>query len=478
MLKKICFSSCISIALAGNGLSQDVWTLERCITQAQANNRTIKQAQLGVANAKITLQQDEFSRYPSLSAGSNLGFNFGRSINPSTYQFETTGSTYNGWSISANAILYAGGRIQQQIRQAGVDLQAANEDAASVVNTISLSVAQAYLQILLFDEQLENAKKRLQQSQNQLVNTNRQIQAGALAPNARFEIEATIAGNEQTIVTAQNNLEIGYLNLKQLVELSPDYELKVEKPQLDVEKEANPDLFILKTVYNEALSTQPNLRANDLRIKSAEMGVKLAKSGYLPTLSIGGSLNSNYSSTILDYTQGTPVNFDVTQQIKVNGVPATITTTQSRLIDNPKVGYFKQIGNNFGRGVTLNLSIPIFDQYRTKLNVERAQLNIQSRQLEQDKAQHQLKSDVQVAIANAKAAKKSFQATSKTHEARKTAYENTEKRFQIGGVSSFEYAQAKINLDTAERDKTLAKYEYIFRMKIVEFYEGKKLSLK
>jgi outer membrane protein len=478
MLKKIFFSSCISIALYGNAFSQETWTLERCISQAQANNRTIKQAQLGVANAKINLQQDEFSRYPSVSAGSNLGFNFGRSINPSTYQFENTGSTYNGWSLSANAILYSGGRIQQQIRQAGVDLQAANADAESVANTTALSVAQAYLQILLFDEQLENAKKRLQQSQNQLVNTERQIQAGALAANSRFEIEATIAGNEQNIVTAQNNLEISYLNLKQLIELSPDYELKIEKPQLDVDKEANPDLFILKTVYNQALSTQPNLRANDLRIKSAEMGVKLAKAGYLPTLTIGGLLSSNYSNTILDYTKGTSVTADFTQAVKVNGQPVSITTTQTRLVDNPKVPYFSQIGDNFGRSMTLNLSIPIFDQYRTKFNVERARLNIQSRQLEQDKAQQQLKSDVQTAIANARAAKKSFQATSKTHEARKTAYENTEKRFQIGGVSSFEYAQAKINLDTAERDKILAKYEYIFRMKIVEFYEGKKLSLK
>ncbi len=478
MLKKIFFLSCISIALYDNGFGQESWTLERCITQAQANNRTIKQAQLGIANAKINLQQDEFSRYPSVSAGSNLGFNFGRSINPSTYQFENTGSTYNGWSLSANAILYSGGRIQQQIRQSGVNLQAASADAESIANNIALSVAQAYLQILLFDEQLENAKKRLQQSQNQLVNTEHQIRAGALPANARFEIEATIAGNEQNIVTSQNNLDISYLNLKQLIELSPDYDLKIEKPQLDVDKEANPDLFILKTVYNQALSTQPNLRANDLRIKSAEMGVKLAQSAYLPTLSIGGLLSSNYSSTIVDHTQGTLISTDITQAVRVNGQPVTITTTQTRLIDNPKVPYFTQIGDNFGRGITLNLSIPIFDQYRTKFNVERAKLNIQSRQLEQDRAQQQLKSDVQTAIANAKAAKKSFQATSKTLEARKTAYENTEKRFQIGGVSSFEYSQAKINLDTAERDKILAKYEYIFRMKIVEFYEGKKLSLK
>jgi outer membrane protein len=478
MLKKIFFSSCISIALVNNGFGQETWGLERCITQAQANNRSIKQAQLGVANAKVNLQQDQWSRYPSLSANSNLGFNFGRSINPSTYQFETSGSTYNGWSLSSNAILYAGGRIQQQIRQSTVDVQVANADAEAVANATALSVAQAYLQILLFDEQLENAKKRLQQAQNQLVNTERQVKAGALAANARFDIEATIAVNEQTIVGAQNNLEIGYLNLKQLLELSPDYELKIEKPQLDVDKEGNPDLFVLKTVYNQALTTQPNLRANDLRIKSAEIGVHIAKAGYLPTLSIGGSLNSNYSSTILDYTKGTLVTTDVTQPVRINGVPATITSTQVRLTDNPKMGYFKQIGDNFGEGVTLNLSIPIFDQNRTKFNVERAKLNIQSRQLEQDKAQQQLKSDVQVAIANAKAAKKSFQATTKTQEARKTAYENTEKRFQIGGTSSFEYAQAKINLDTAERDKILAKYEYIFKMKIVEFYEGKKLNLK
>ena len=153
---------------SGSLMAQETWTLERCINQAQENSRIVKQSQIAVKNAELIKKQDDWAQYPSVSANTNLGFNFGRSVNPSTYTFENNTTNYNSWGISAGATLYNGGRINNQIKQSAIDIKAAQADLDQSVSTISLSVAQAYLQILLNEEQYENSRKRLQTSQSQL----------------------------------------------------------------------------------------------------------------------------------------------------------------------------------------------------------------------------------------------------------------------------------------------------------------------
>ena len=458
--------------------AQDSWSLERCVAQAQENSRLVKQSQIQIKNAKLTQKQNEYERYPSVSASSNLGFNFGRSVNPSTYSFENSTTNYNSWGLNARAILYNGGRINNQIKQGAVDVQAAQADLEQAASSIGLQVAQAYLQILLYDEQLENARKRLLTAQSQLDRTEKQIKAGQLAPTARYDLIAQVARDEQAVVSSSNNVEIGILNLKNLLELSPETAFKIEKPNIVIPSDANPDGFMFRAVYNQALTTQPQIKAAEYRIKSAEIGVKVAEANLLPSLSVSGGINSNYSSTIRDFTKGTVVIREPSEIVKINGLPATIIYSRPDVKDSPRKSYGSQLGDNFGQGIGLNLSIPIFDGLRNQIGVQRQKLNVESQMLTLDREKQTLKSDVQNAIASAKAARKQFQAAQKSYDAQKAAYDAVDKRIQIGNANSFELTLAKNNMDTAQGDLTVAKYDYLFRLKIVEFYEGKKLSLK
>lgn len=459
--------------------AQEVWSLEKCISTAQENNRTIKQSQISVKNAQIINKQDRFAMYPTVSGSSNLGFNFGRSVNPATYQFENINTRFNGVNVSANVMLYNGGRIQNQMKQSAVDIQAAQADLEQSAQTIGLQVAQAYLQILLNEEQFTNAKKRAQTTLSQLDRVEKQIKAGALPSNARFDLTAQAARDEQTIVSASNNVELSYLNLKNLLELSPDKEMKIEAPSVVVPSDANPDAFSFKMVYNQALGNQPQIRAGESRIKSAEIGVKIAQGALMPTLSMSGNLNTNFSSTIKDYKTGT-IPFTQTGTATWNGqtAPISFTTNQTVITDATKKPYFSQIGDNFGQGLSLNLQVPIWDGYQRKTAIERQQLNVESQSIALERTKQQLKSDVQNAIASSRAARKQYDAAQKTFDAQKAAFDAMEKRFQIGAANGFEYSQSRIQLDTAERDVVVAKYDYLFRLKIVEFYEGKKLTLK
>jgi outer membrane protein len=473
----------LGIALSAYQLSaQEVWSLEKCISTAQDNNKTIKQSQISVKNAQLINKQDQYAVYPTVNGSSNLGFNFGRSVNPATYQFENIGTRYNGINVSAGMTLYNGGRIQNQIKQSAVDIQAAQADLEQVAQNISLQVAQAYLQILLNEEQLSNAKKKAQTTLSQLDRVEKQIKAGSLAPTAKYDLAAQAARDEQSIVTASNNVELSYLNLKNLLELAPDKDMKIEAPSVVVPTDVNPDAFSLKMVYNQALGNQPQIRAGESRIKSAEIGVKMAEAALLPIVSMNANLNSNFSSTIKDFTKATvkKVPFTQTGTATFMGqtAPVSLTINQDVLSDAPKKPYFDQIGDNFGQGLGFNVQMPIWDGYQRKTTIQRQKLAVENQTIALDRTKQQLKSDVQNAIASARAARKQYEASQKTFEAQKSAFDATEKRFQIGAANGFEFTQSRFQLDTAERDVVVAKYDYLFRVKIVEFYEGKKLTLK
>jgi outer membrane protein len=462
--------------------AQEIWSLEKCISTAKENNRTIKQSQISVKNAQLINKQDRYAVYPTVSASSNLGFNFGRSVNPATYQFENISTRYNGINMSAGVMLYNGGRIQNQIKQSSMDIQAAQADLEQVAQNVSLQVAQAYLQILLNEEQLTNAKKRAQTTLSQLDRIEKQIKVGAAAPNARYDLAAQAARDEQTIVTASNSVELSYLNLKNLLELAPDKDMKIEAPVVTIPKDVNPDNYSFRMVYNQALGNQPQIRAGESRIKSAEIGVKIAQAALLPSLSMNANLNSNFSSTIKDFTKAmtATVPFTQTGTATINGqtAPVSFTFNQTVVTDAPKKPYFNQIGDNFGQAFGFNLQVPIWDGYQRRTSIERQQLSVENQVITLDRTKQQLKSDVQNAIASARAARKQYEAAQKTLDAQKAAFDATDKRFQIGAANGFEFAQASLQLDTAERDVVVAKYDYLFRLKIVEFYEGKKLTLK
>jgi outer membrane protein len=212
-----------------------------------------------------------------------------------------------------------------------------------------------------------------------------------------------------------------------------------------------------------------------LRRESAAIGVDIAKASRLPSLSIGGGVNTNYSTLALRQT-GTQIVTN-TQEVKVNGVPVEIETSYEAPIigKNP---YFNQLSENLGQNIGLNLQIPIYNNRQVALAIERANLNILQQDIALEQEKQQLKSDIQTAIANARAARQQLEATNKTYDAAKAAFDNADRRFQLGAINAFELTTARNNLNIAETNQVISRYDYLFKLKIIDFYQGKQIDLE
>ena len=485
MLNKIRFC-CIAVLLWAATLSaQDAWTLERCIEYAQKNSITIRQTQLQTENASLNIRQAKSSRYPALNFNTNLGYNFGRVIDPATNQFTNTGIGFNSGGLNASELVYDGGRVNYTVKQSRLNRQAAEADLAQTAQNISLNVASAYLQVLLAEEQAAAAEKRLEQSRQQLEQIDKLIGAGSRPSNDRLDFVAQLAKNEQLLVSARNQIDISYLGLRQLLELDPEVPFKIVRPEINIPLDNDTDGLTLKAVFNQAYSRQPQIRAGELRLQSAALDATIAKSDWLPTVSVFGNLSSNYStaspkSILKDNAvpNGTAIQ-TVPYISHINGARVVAGIERPTYADDQyrTYTYFNQLSDHFGQALGLTLQVPVYDRGITRIAVERAKIGIISQQLSNQRTQQLLKSDIQAALANAKAAKKQLEASEKTVVALKGAFENTDRKFKVGAATTFELTTARNNMDTAERDLIISKFDYIFKLKIVDFYQGKKIAL-
>lgn len=452
------------------------WSLEKCIEYARQNNLNLRQAQYDIRTAELDIQENQYSRLPGLSGGARAGYQFGRTIDPTTNSFNNERIGFNSFSLDANATLYSGGFINNSVKQSQINTRAAKLDAAATSNNIALDIAAAYLNILLAEEQLTNARQNLKLSEDQLDQTDKLIRAGSVPANNRLDILSQIAQNDRAIIEAENAVMIGYLNLKQLMQLSPEEELKIVRPEfIDLPDNGNPQAVGLEEVYNAALQTQPQIQAADLRIQSAQLSEEIAKSGFLPTLSVFASLNSNFSSAFrlpIFETQRVP------QTVFIDGSPVTIEFQSQVPVDNEQIAYTDQIDQNFGQVVGVNLNVPIYSRHTNRINKERARLSKLNAEVGSTQQRQLLKTDVQRSITDTRASFNSYKAAQRSVEAAETAFDNAQKRFDLGAINTLELATARNTLDQARIELIRSKYQYLFNLKTIDFYMGKALELK
>lgn len=421
--------------------AQESWSLEKCVNHARQNSLTIKQAQYGILQSELTNKQARMARLPNLSASIRGGYQFGRTIDPTTNEFKNESIGFNGFGVDAGVTLFNGMVTTNSIKQSKFDIQAAKLDAAAASNDIALQVASSYLSILLAEEQLENAKVRLTLSEAQLEQTDKLIQAGSLPANDRLDFVAQIAREQQSIIEAENLVNINYLTLKQLLLLEPSVDIKIDRPEVIIPA-ANPEGLSLNEVFTTALGTQPQIEAGELRIKSAEIGERIAYGQSFPTLSLFAGMSSNYSSIAKEF-----------------------------------LSYSEQIEQNFGQYAQLSLNIPIYSNHRNQVGLDRARLATLNQDVANKQARNLLKTNVQRSIADARAAKESFAAAQRSEEAASAAYENAQRRFDLGAINSLEFTTASNNLNQAKVTLIQAKYQYLFNLKVVDFYMGKTLEI-
>jgi len=477
MLKKITLLLMAAIAVAFTAQAQSKrWTLRECIEYAQQNNLQLKQAQYQIRTSELNKKENQFSRLPNLNVNARGGYQFGRTIDPTTNTFDNQRIGFNSYSLDAAVTLYNGGLINRSVEQNELNIRANRLQADATANDIALNVASAYLSILLAEEQLTNARANLRLSKEQLDQTDKLIRAGSVPENDRLDIVSQIARNEQAIIDAQNQVAINYLNLKQLMQLDPNEEFKILRPEfIEMPDDIDPSTLRLAEVYEVAVQAQPQIRAADLRMKSAKVGEDIARSGFLPSLSLFANLNSNFSTAfsqpIVEVVQSPP------QPAIINGEEATVSFFSPTPVDFEQIDFTDQIDQNFGQVVGLNLTVPIYSRHRNQINLERARLNTLNTEVENEQQKQQLKVNVQRAIADTKASFKSMKAAEEAAEAAEAAYENAQRRFDLGAINTLELTTARTTLDQARVDLIRSKYQYIFNLKTVDFYLGKTLTL-
>ena len=461
--------------------AQDRLSLEECIQLAQRNSLSVKQAQIGISQAELTLKGSQMSRLPNLNANFGGGFQFGRTIDPTTDAFINEAIGSNSINASTGVLLYNGNVINNSINQGKMDLEASKLDADNAANDIGLSVASTFLSILLAEEQLENARKRSELSQEQLERTDKLIEAGSLPQNDRLDFISQIAREQQAIIEAQNLVTINYLNLKQLLVIDPNETVEIERPDLTAIQTVDPDNFQINEIYTSALANQPNIAANELRVNSSILGEKIAKASLIPSLSASGNISSFASNKALDFLN--PDLSDVrvvlgkTQLAQVAGQDVPVAFYGETGVTFPKRGYFNQLNDNLGQSISMNINIPIYNRHANKINVERARLNTLNAQVTDMQTRQTLKANVQRSIADAQAAKEALDAAQTSVDAALAAFNNGEKRFELGVINTLEYITTRSNYDQAQVELTRAKFQYVFNVKVVEFYQGKQLSL-
>lgn len=481
MMKKVltCLMLISTISWASGQNSEKKWTLEECVNYAWENNLTVRNSQLTQLQNEISLKQSRFALLPNLSAGGRVGKSFGRTIDPVTNSFVSSAFTSGGISANASMLVYQGGIQRNRIEQGELNLEASKFDLEKAKNDIGLTVATNFLNVLLNREQLENARFQLQISTEQLERTKKLVDAGSLPLTNQLDLESQKASNEVQVVNAENAVNIATLNLKQAMQMPASEALDIEAPNLEV-GQVQMAMEDPTSIYEVAVNNQPEIKSAELGVESSDIGVKISRGAFLPTLSISGSLSTNYSDQAREFLGLTEVAVPAQEIGFVQGTnQAVFTNPSTRSVSqfSESYGVINQFDDNLGQSLSVSLNVPIFNRLTNTSNFQRAQITKQQAELTQQNVQNQLRQNIETAYNNAIAGLKSYEATEKRVKALEESFRVVDQRYNVGDANFVDYQVASNNLFAARTDLVRAKYEYIFRVTILEFYLGNPITL-
>jgi len=469
----------LSINLARGQESQTTFTLEECINYAWENNLNVRSGQLGQLNNEIALKQSKMALLPSLGANGSVGKSFGRSIDPVSNAFVSQAFTTGGFSASSSLNLYNGGILRNTIKQNEINLEASEYDLAKAKNDIGLQVATNFLNVLLNQEQLENVKYQREVTSAQLERTKKQVQAGALPLTNQLDLESQLASNDVQVVNAENALNLAILNLKQAMQMEADQPFEISAPEVTVE-DVKLAMENPSKIYEVAINNQPEVKSAELGIESSDVGVQISKGAFLPSLSVSGSISTNYSDQARQRLGTQTITIPAQEIGFVQGSNESVFSnpqSQTVTVFSDKYSVTDQFNDNLGQSVRVNLNVPIFNRYSNSANLQRAQISKQRAEIQAQTVKNTLRQNIESAYNSALASRKSYEASQKRVAALEESFRATEQRYNVGGANFVDYQVANNNLFAARTDLVRAKYEYIFRAKILDFYLGNPITL-
>ncbi|HHC80411.1 MAG TPA: TolC family protein, partial [Flavobacteriia bacterium] len=326
-------------------------------------------------------------------------------------------------------------------------------DLEKMKNDISLNIVNSYLNVLFNKENLKIAKAQVIISKEQLERTKELVDAGVQPKGNLLDVEATKVNDENAVVTAENNLALSLLELSQLLQI-PNQGFDIEEIPVNIDSVT---LLYNNTeeIFSKAVESQPEIKSAELALQNSETGIKIAKADYLPTLSLNAGLNTVYS-----HRQGKEDDFFI---------PGNTTTDPPILVKN---GFFDQLDNNLGEFYGFSLSIPVFNRGQVKANVNRAKINQEISKVNLDDTKRALREAIERAYINARATLKEYEAAEKSVKAQEQSFKFARERYNLGATNSFDFEQVRNRLVNAQSSLVRAKYNYVFRTKLLEFYYG------
>jgi outer membrane protein len=424
--------------------AQKEWTLQECIEHARKNNIVVRQAEISAELAAANRLQSIAIMAPSVNASSSHQRSYGRTVDLLTNTpTENNTRSYN-FSVSSNVMLFNGLRLQNQLAQSNYEYLQSRENLAKVSNDISLNVAAAYLQVLFATESRKSAADRVEAAKETRNRTAKMVETGLMAQGTLLDAEAALASEELGLVNADNAMQSAYISLTQLLEIDSVSGFRTANQQVDIPENSSLSLTA-DDIYKVALGTLPEVRASAFGVNSAQKGLSSARSSLFPSLSLFSSIGTFYNEGGFSSLLG-------------------------------EIPFKDQVENNQNKNIGLSLSIPIFNGWSTRSNISRSKLNLENALLQDESTKKQVYKSVVQAHADAVAAVNRYSASQKAFESAKESYAYANRKYEVGMISFIEFINIRNNRSRAESELIQAKYDLVFRIKVIDFYLGKPLA--
>lgn len=460
MKKVIILFLFITLCITGAS-AQQKWALRQCIDYAIENNIEIKQQALQVEGAGINLNTSKMSRLPNLNASSGSNFNFGQSTIAGTNGYESANSLNANFSISSTMPIFTGFRIPNEIKAREFNLLSATANLDKARENLELQVTSLYLEVLFKKEILKVYEEQLNLTTMQLEKTRTMVEAGRVPRSQEYDMASQQAKDELNVTMSQNDLNLALLNLSQVLNLQENTSFDIMEPVIEREQisKNKASLVSPNEIYQIAIGVKPHVKVAEYDLESNKKKLKVAESAYYPTLSLNAGFGTRYG-----HLYGKRTVYD------------NESDTYYKLPYN-NAGLGSQFRNNASEYIGVTLSIPIFNRFSTRNSVRMAKLDINNSMLTLDNVKLALFKEIQQAYQSATAAQSKYTSTEKALQAAEEAYKYAQDRYDVGKSSVYEFNEAQTKLLSSKSEQIQAKYDFIFRAKILDFYRGESIDI-
>jgi len=448
------------------GFSQS-WSLEQCVKHALENNIQLKQQGLNVLYQKNILRQVKTNVFPSIFAGVDHTYNWGRTVDPYTNDFTTSKVRSNNLYFSATLNLFSGFQNYYQIKQNEFNLIASLYDSEKLGNDIALSVSTYFLQVLYDEDLVEATMNQVELSRLQVDRIKKLVDGGTLSKGNLLDIQSQFALEEMQLINTRNLLASAYISLRQLLDLSPDSSFKIERPILPEVSETSISMSV-DEIFAIAINL-PQIKSAESVLKSAEKSLSVARAARFPKFTLSATYYTGYS----DARQSIIIGSQASRQIGVIEGIGTAVMADYPVYTFGNYPFSSQLKDNANKIIAFKITVPIFANGMVQTSVSNSKISVLNNQMKYDLARNNLYKEIQQAHAQALSALAKYNGNKKSLDANEEAFKYTEQKFNLGLLNSVDYLNAKNKLQKSKLDFLQSKYDFIFKKSVLDFYAGK-----